>query len=125
YDLRVDEDGDVVTLATNDDLHDIVKQSLKPLRITVKLLYSTSIRTPAHVTSPPYQPSYQRLAEQDFTKRQKLPSPVEIIETTTYRMVQPTPTSGSRDCGKGANSESSAYKTIYVYMKYCLKYFIM
>nr|GEZ57860.1 Phox/Bem1p [Tanacetum cinerariifolium] len=64
--------------------------------------------------SPPYQPSYQRLAEQDLIlKRQKLPSPVEIIETTTYRMLQPTPTSGLRDGEKSANSESSAYKTHY------------
>ncbi|PWA42103.1 Phox/Bem1p [Artemisia annua] len=114
----VDEDGDVITLATNDDLHDIVKKSLKPLRITVKLLYGTSarlIRTPAHVTLPPYQPSYQRLVEQDpFLKRQKLPSPVEIIKTTMYKMVQPTPTSGSHDGEKAANSKSSAYETMFI-----------
>nr|XP_043618014.1 protein JOKA2-like [Erigeron canadensis] len=33
----VDEDGDLVMLASDDDLHDIVLQSLNPLRITVKL----------------------------------------------------------------------------------------
>ncbi|KAI3726991.1 hypothetical protein L1987_66798 [Smallanthus sonchifolius] len=33
----VDEDGDVVTLADDDDLHDVVRQSLNPLRITVNL----------------------------------------------------------------------------------------
>ncbi|PWA87017.1 Phox/Bem1p [Artemisia annua] len=115
----VDEDGDVITLATNDDLHDFVKQSLKPLRITVKLLYGTSatlVRTPEPVTLPaPSQPSYQRLVEHDlFLKRQKLPSPVEIIETTTYKMVQPTPTSGSHDGEKGANSKSSAYETMFI-----------
>ncbi|XP_076946032.1 protein JOKA2-like isoform X2 [Bidens hawaiensis] len=33
----VDEDGDVVTLADDDDLHDVVKQSLNPVRITVNL----------------------------------------------------------------------------------------
>ncbi|PWA61879.1 Phox/Bem1p [Artemisia annua] len=115
----VDEDGDVITLATNDDLHDFVKQSLKPLRITVKLLYGTSatlVRTPEPVTLPaPSQPSYQRLVEHVlFLKRQKLPSPVEIIETTTYKMVQPTPTSGSHDGEKGANSKSSAYETMFI-----------
>ncbi|KAI3785804.1 hypothetical protein L1987_44929 [Smallanthus sonchifolius] len=33
----VDEDGDVVTLADDDDLHDVVRQSLNPVRITVNL----------------------------------------------------------------------------------------
>lgn len=33
----VDEDGDVVTLATNDDLNDVVRQSLNPIKINVKL----------------------------------------------------------------------------------------
>lgn len=33
----VDEDGDVVTLADEDDLCDVMKQSLNPLRITVRL----------------------------------------------------------------------------------------
>lgn len=38
----VDEDGDVVTLADDDDLHDVVRQSLNPLRITVTLNNSNS-----------------------------------------------------------------------------------
>ncbi|KAK9066457.1 hypothetical protein SSX86_013779 [Deinandra increscens subsp. villosa] len=33
----VDEDGDVVTLADDDDLNDVVRQSLNPVRITVSL----------------------------------------------------------------------------------------
>ncbi|XP_059657983.1 protein JOKA2-like isoform X2 [Cornus florida] len=33
----VDEDGDVVTLVDEEDLHDVMRQSLNPLRITVKL----------------------------------------------------------------------------------------
>ncbi|CAI9112746.1 OLC1v1013236C1 [Oldenlandia corymbosa var. corymbosa] len=33
----VDEDDDIVTLGDNDDLRDVVRQSLNPLRITVKL----------------------------------------------------------------------------------------
>ncbi|XP_047329939.1 protein JOKA2 [Impatiens glandulifera] len=33
----VDEDGDVVTLVDDDDLYDVMNQSLNPLRITVKL----------------------------------------------------------------------------------------
>ncbi|XP_011101286.1 protein NBR1 homolog [Sesamum indicum] len=33
----IDEDGDVVTLVDNDDLHDVVKQALNPLRITIKV----------------------------------------------------------------------------------------
>lgn len=35
----VDEDGDMVNLADDDDLDDVVKQSLNPLRITVNLKY--------------------------------------------------------------------------------------
>lgn len=35
----VDEDGDMVNLAADDDLDDVVKQSLNPLRITVNLKY--------------------------------------------------------------------------------------
>ncbi|KAJ0755152.1 putative PB1 domain, Zinc finger, ZZ-type, UBA-like superfamily, immunoglobulin-like protein [Helianthus annuus] len=38
----VDEDGDVVTLADDDDLHDVVRQSLNPVRITVNLKSSNS-----------------------------------------------------------------------------------
>lgn len=33
----IDEDGDVVTLVDDDDLYDVMNQSLNPLRITVKL----------------------------------------------------------------------------------------
>ena len=33
----VDEDGDAITLADDDDLCDVVGKSLNPLRITVKL----------------------------------------------------------------------------------------
>ncbi|KAI3464136.1 hypothetical protein Pfo_020799 [Paulownia fortunei] len=33
----IDEDSDVVTLVDDDDLHDVVKQGLNPLRITVKV----------------------------------------------------------------------------------------
>ncbi|KAL8256906.1 hypothetical protein R6Q59_028947 [Mikania micrantha] len=38
----VDEDGDTVTLADDDDLHDVVRQSLNPVRITVSLNNSNS-----------------------------------------------------------------------------------
>ncbi|KAK2989754.1 hypothetical protein RJ640_030247, partial [Escallonia rubra] len=33
----IDEDGDVVTLADDEDLRDVVRQSLNPLRVTVRL----------------------------------------------------------------------------------------
>ncbi|KAK9054544.1 hypothetical protein SSX86_025622 [Deinandra increscens subsp. villosa] len=38
----VDEDDDVVTLADDDDLHDVVRQSLNPLRVTVSLLNNSN-----------------------------------------------------------------------------------
>ncbi|XP_017218783.1 protein JOKA2 isoform X1 [Daucus carota subsp. sativus] len=38
----IDEDTDVVTLADEEDLNDIVRQSLNPLRITVKLIRKKS-----------------------------------------------------------------------------------
>lgn len=55
----VDEDSDVVTLADDDDLHDVVRQSLNPLRITVSLLNSSnsggSSGTSEPLRSPPNQ----------------------------------------------------------------------
>lgn len=41
----IDEDKDVVTLADEEDLNDIVRQSLNPLRITVKLNTKRSARS--------------------------------------------------------------------------------
>ncbi|XP_071902102.1 protein JOKA2-like isoform X1 [Coffea arabica] len=38
----VDEDGDIVTLGDNEDLRDVVRQSLNPLRVTVKLSTESS-----------------------------------------------------------------------------------
>lgn len=62
----VDEDGDVVKLADEEDLHDIMRQSLNPLRITVRLNTERSVSlrphgrssgslTPVNVKSPPLQ----------------------------------------------------------------------
>lgn len=58
----VDEDGDQVTLADNDDLHDVVRQSLNPLRITVTLKNGTtgnSTQTSTPLRSPPPPPPPQ------------------------------------------------------------------
>ncbi|XP_071710067.1 protein JOKA2-like [Rutidosis leptorrhynchoides] len=55
----VDEDGDVVTLADDDDLHDVVRQSLNPLRITVTLNNGDVSKSSANSTplrSPSSQP---------------------------------------------------------------------
>ncbi|CAK9158102.1 unnamed protein product [Ilex paraguariensis] len=41
----IDEDGDMVTLADEEDLCDVMRQSLNPLRITVKLNTETSGRS--------------------------------------------------------------------------------
>ncbi|KAK4438549.1 protein JOKA2 [Sesamum alatum] len=64
----IDEDGDVVTLVDSDDLRDVVKQGLNPIRITVKLSSektarrfnsSSEISTP--LRSPRVQPPLQNL----------------------------------------------------------------
>ncbi|KAL0385126.1 UNVERIFIED_CONTAM: protein JOKA2 [Sesamum radiatum] len=51
----IDEDGDVVTLVDNDDLHYVVKQALNPLRITIKKvpepLRETLVKLSAHLAS--------------------------------------------------------------------------
>lgn len=64
----IDEDGDVVTLADNEDLKDIVKQELDPLRITVKLNAERSGRPSARssrsstpLRSPCMQPTSQNM----------------------------------------------------------------
>ncbi|KAK1433851.1 hypothetical protein QVD17_10769 [Tagetes erecta] len=64
----VDEDGDVVTLAEDDDLHDVVKQSLNPVRITVSLNSSNSNAssgnsTPMTSQDPLPIPNHHGLAE--------------------------------------------------------------
>jgi len=46
----IDEDGDVVTLVDADDLRDVVKQGLNPLRITAKLNPGTNARQFNHVS---------------------------------------------------------------------------
>ncbi|KAD4889030.1 hypothetical protein E3N88_21103 [Mikania micrantha] len=57
----VDEDGDVVTLADDDDLHDVVRQSLNPVRITVSFNSSNSNGSSGNSTplrsqnQPPFQ----------------------------------------------------------------------
>lgn len=64
----VDEDGDVVKLADDEDLHDIMRQSLNPLRITVKLNTERNLSLRPHgrstgsstpVRSQPLQPPLQ------------------------------------------------------------------
>ncbi|KAK1422356.1 hypothetical protein QVD17_25422 [Tagetes erecta] len=47
----VDEDGDIVTLADDNDLHDVVRQSLNPLRISVSLINSNNFDGPALVSA--------------------------------------------------------------------------
>ncbi|KAL4584885.1 hypothetical protein LXL04_009495 [Taraxacum kok-saghyz] len=49
----VDEDGDAVTLADDDDLHDVVRQSLNPLRLTVTLPKDNNTPTGPSGTSTP------------------------------------------------------------------------
>ncbi|KAL3618073.1 hypothetical protein CASFOL_038394 [Castilleja foliolosa] len=50
----IDEDGDVVTLADDDDLRDVVKQDLDPLRITVKVkAENDELNAPASASSIP------------------------------------------------------------------------
>ncbi|KAL8091590.1 protein JOKA2-like [Apium graveolens] len=44
----VDEDGDVVKLADDEDLHDIMRQSINPLRVNVKLNTERSISLRPH-----------------------------------------------------------------------------
>ncbi|KAI3761383.1 hypothetical protein L1987_51797 [Smallanthus sonchifolius] len=60
----VDEDGDAVTLAADDDLHDVVRQSLNPLRITVSLNSSNFDESSGNSTplrSPQNQHPFQTL----------------------------------------------------------------
>lgn len=47
----IDEDGDVVKLADDEDLHDIMRQSLNPLRVTVKMNTESSVNLRPNVRS--------------------------------------------------------------------------
>ncbi|KAL0356249.1 UNVERIFIED_CONTAM: protein JOKA2 [Sesamum radiatum] len=64
----IDEDGDVVTLVDADDLRDVVKQGLNPIRITVKLSsektarrFNSSSESSTPLRSPRVQPPLQNL----------------------------------------------------------------
>lgn len=64
----VDEDGDMVALVDNEDLHDVVKQSLNPVRIHVKLdsgknsyPFSRSSESSTPLRSPHVQETSQNL----------------------------------------------------------------
>ncbi|PSR89470.1 hypothetical protein CEY00_Acc29671 [Actinidia chinensis var. chinensis] len=58
----IDEDGDVVTLVDEEDLYDVIRQSLNPLRITVKVNSERGVRFHARSTgnsTPTRSPSIQ------------------------------------------------------------------
>ncbi|KAL0417192.1 UNVERIFIED_CONTAM: protein JOKA2 [Sesamum latifolium] len=64
----IDEDGDVVTLVDADDLRDVVKQGLNPIRITVKLSsektarrFNSSSESSTPLRSPRVKPPLQNL----------------------------------------------------------------
>lgn len=78
----IDEDSDVVALVDDDDLHDVVKQGLDPLRITVKVNdgkngiqcnYSSASSTP--LRSPRVQPPLQNLNAGVSEILRKVPEP--------------------------------------------------
>ncbi|XP_011071948.1 protein NBR1 homolog isoform X1 [Sesamum indicum] len=64
----IDEDGDMVTLVDADDLRDVMKQGLNPIRITVKLSsgkttrrFNSSSESSIPLKSPRVQPTLQNL----------------------------------------------------------------
>ncbi|XP_071733930.1 protein JOKA2-like isoform X2 [Rutidosis leptorrhynchoides] len=74
----VDEDGDAVTLADDDDLLDVVRQSLNPLRITVTLNsddFSGSSGNSTPLRSPQVQLPFQYLNAQTAELLKSVPDP--------------------------------------------------
>nr|GMC69933.1 protein NBR1 homolog [Ipomoea batatas]GMC75642.1 protein NBR1 homolog [Ipomoea batatas] len=79
----IDEDGDVVTLGDNEDLKDVVKQELDPLRITVKLNSERSGRPSSRssgsstpLRSPCMQPTSQNMNAGVSELLKAVPEPV-------------------------------------------------
>ncbi|CAI9767351.1 unnamed protein product [Fraxinus pennsylvanica] len=79
----IDEDGDVVTLVDDEDLRDVVRQALNPLRITVKLNaekssrpYTRSSGSSTPLTSPGVQPPFQMLKSNISEILKSVPEPL-------------------------------------------------
>lgn len=80
----VDEDGDVVALVDDDDLRDVVKQGLNPLRLTVKVKddkngnqnYSNASSTPLNLRSPRVQHHLPNLSTGVSEILKKVPEPL-------------------------------------------------
>ena len=70
----VDEDGDVVCLDTDDELHEAVRQNLNPVRITIKL-NSGSRYSPYHN---PFNKCYGNTYEGSQTMPKKTDSPFAL-----------------------------------------------
>lgn len=82
----IDEDGDVITLVDDDDIRDVVKQALNPLRVTVKLTAgknssgdtsSTGSSTP--LRSPGVRPSLQNPVAGASGLLRNVPEPVQQL----------------------------------------------
>ncbi|KAL2459489.1 ubiquitin-associated/TS-N domain-containing protein [Forsythia ovata] len=84
----IDEDSDVVTLVDDEDLRDVVRQALNPLRITVKLnaekssrAYARSSGSSTPLRSPGVQPPFQNLKSNVSEILKSVPEP--LCETLT------------------------------------------
>ncbi|KAL2539577.1 ubiquitin-associated (UBA)/TS-N domain-containing protein [Abeliophyllum distichum] len=84
----IDEDSDVVALVDDEDLRDVVRQALNPLRITVKLNAENSSRPYARssgsstpLRSPGVQPPFQNLKSNISEILKSVPEP--LCETLT------------------------------------------
>ncbi|KAL2515258.1 ubiquitin-associated/TS-N domain-containing protein [Forsythia ovata] len=71
----IDEDGDEVTLVDDDDLRDVVRQALNPLRITVKHARSSGSSTP--LILPRVQDPFQRLNPNISEILKSVPEPLQ------------------------------------------------
>ncbi|GJU00159.1 hypothetical protein Tco_1110497 [Tanacetum coccineum] len=74
-----DEDGDMVILATEDDLRDILPQSLNPLRITVNLSNGTPVGLSVGTTSAPMTLTPFQLQLQLQQKQKQLQQQFQLL----------------------------------------------
>ncbi|PSR95895.1 hypothetical protein CEY00_Acc22029 [Actinidia chinensis var. chinensis] len=98
----IDEDGDVVTLVDEEDLRDVMRQSLNPVRITVKLntekngrSYTRSSGSSTPMRSPRVQPSLPNLDVSFFELLKDIKYVPECYHDTALKLCQEIASKGS------------------------------
>ncbi|XP_073134631.1 protein JOKA2-like [Henckelia pumila] len=93
----IDEDGETVTLIDDEDLRDVVKQGLDPLRITVTMNEEKKSSSSTPLSSPPVQQQFQNI--NSFVSEILKPIPDPLHERLAKLLTDLVPNSSSSAAG--------------------------